>query len=330
MLVMQRRRSFPFVFLPAVLVGALACANTPATLPTANDSQTAEPTAAGQDSRRLDDPNAVQPDNGATLLLDPGTEPRAPLRFRLRVGDVALSKIAMTFDTTVDLLGNHTVTHFGIEFDSQTEVVAVDAAKHEHHVQTTIVSARLLSEPVDPAATRAALAPYIGLVTWVRLDSRGRPLEYRYTRDGAAVDPSTISGLDENVPTMALPEEPVGVGARWQEFDEVERNGFTVLQTSEHVLVGRQGDRLDITTTVTQEPLSNVMSGPGMPPGTRAELRHFESKGLGKSTCDLGRPIPVDAVMSVDGTLGALIITDQQQAEMSMQLRVETRIALQP
>jgi hypothetical protein len=324
---MPRRRNFRFTFLAAAFAWVLGCASTPATLPETNDAS-AEPTAVGRRSHRNDDPNVVQPDDGATLLLDPGAQPHAPLRFHPRVGDVAHSTMVMTMDTAVNLLGNDTATHFGIEFDLQTEVVAVDDAKQEHHYETIIESARLLSEPADPAATQAALAPYLGLVTWIRADARGRPLEYRYTRDGAPVDPSTIAGLEDNKPSMAFPEEPVGIGARWQEFDEVEKNGFRVLQTTEHTLVRRDGDRLEIVTTVTQQPLSNVMQGEGMPAGTRAELSHFTSTGFGGSTCDLGRPIQVTASMAADVTFGALIITEHDQTEMTVRLRIETRIAL--
>jgi hypothetical protein len=325
---MHRTHGISLRFLPAVLAGVLACASTPATLPEADDTSASEPSALDQRPRQIA-PSVAQPDDGATLLLDPGAKPHAPLRFHPRVGDVARWTMVMTVETALNVLGNDTSSQFGIELDAQTEVVAFDAVAHEFHSESTILSARLLTEPVDRAATEAALAPYIGLLSWTRADTRGRPLEYRYTRDGTPVDPSTIAGLDDNLPTMALPEEPVGIGARWQEFDEVERNGFRVLQTSEHTLVRRQGDRLTIETTVLQQPLSNTMQGANMPPGTRAELRHFTSAGSGMSTFDLGRPIPVAAEMVLEGTLGAIIITDQEQAEMTMQMRIQTQIATQ-
>lgn len=324
---MHGRHLLLLTSLSALLLGALACATAPATLPT--PASTAEPTAADQQPRS-NDPSRAPSDDGAMLLIDPGAEPRAPLRFHLRVGDVARWKMVVEFDTTVNLLGQDRVTQLEMQFDAQTEVVAFDEVAREHHYESTILSAQLVGGSVDPAAAQAAMAPYIGLVSWLRADARGRPLEYHYTRDGAPVDPSTIAGLDDNLPTMAFPEEPVGIGARWQEFDEVERNGFVVLQTSEHHLVDRDGDHLEIATTVSQQPLSSTIEGPGMPAGTRAELRYFTSTGLGTSTHDLGRPIPLATSVAVAGSLGALIVSGEERAEMTMQLRVGSRLDLLP
>ncbi len=155
----------------------------------------------------------------------------------------------------------------------------------------------------------------------------GESIEIRYSRQGEPVDPSTIKGLENPVAAMlTFPEEPVGIGARWRRYDELERNGFRVLQTSEHRLVRRDGDRLEIAITVAQAPLSSTMRSPKMAPTTRVELQRFDASGAGVSLCDLGLPIPVAAKLEVDLDMTAVILADTEQAEMALQMSVETRV----
>jgi hypothetical protein len=316
--------------LSILFVGALACTNTPAIVePSSNEPSSSEPSSFGESPRPPhSDPNAITPADGVTVLIDAGATPHAPLRYHPTVGDTARWTMVVFMTSNVTLMGETMRTEFGLEFSVETEVVAVDDAAGEHEYRSIFVNARMLTSMGDRAAVEAALAPYLDLEYWSRTSDRGDALEFRYSRNGAPVDPSTIEGLNDPSGVMlSFPEQPVGIGARWLEYDELERNGFRVLQRTEHRLVRRDGDRIELESKVTQEPLAMTLSPAAMPPGTRAELRSFEAVGGGKSVQDLGIAVPIAGQIAIEAELGAVIFVDEDSTDMAMHMIVETSVS---
>lgn len=323
--------------LPALVAGLLACASSSRPpQPRAQESSAvtdappgvaAEPGPRFRESSRAGSRAAPRDSPSVTILLDPGAEPHALLRYNPRVGDQVRWTTIMAMDTSISLLGQSSRTGSTIELLSKTELVAIDERTRDQDYRSTFVGARALGEASDAAAVEAALAPYLDLELWSRSNARGEALEFHYTRNGALVDPSDLPGLDSVVAVLVFPEEAVGIGARWRRYTEAERGGFRILQTNDHRLVRREGDEIEIEITVAQEPLSTTMRTSNMAEGTHAELQRFESTGSNRSTHDLGFPVPLRSRTQAEIIMEALIVTGEEQVEMTLELRVSTEIS---
>jgi hypothetical protein len=292
-----------------LLCASLACTRTPATI-----EQPSEPARAPA-------PTTATPANvgkdGVTIVLDAGAEPRAPLRYHVQPGQVVRWRSNTSLDMHMQLLGSEVSNGLEFSFDVQTEVLRVDPSGKQ-------IEIRSVFERLDVTRGEAGeLTAYVGLEQWTRMNDLGLGLEERYSRDGVPIDPSTVPGLENAVaPTLTFPVEPIGVGARWQKFAEIERNGFMVMQTSEHQLLRWDGNHAKISTKITQEPLvSRVPTEGGY-----VELTQFETIGLGELVFELDSVVPSHYESKVDFSMLANVVAGDQQSSMGMAMQVVTSV----
>jgi hypothetical protein len=199
-------------------------------------------------------------DADGVRLLDAGERPRTELRYRYSGGETSTS--TMTFriaslatsgdQAAVTLLpglrlqvvsGPAAVTDDGVR-------VPVDVVKAEAVVPDGFNEA-LAQELRDSAA----IAEKIG--GWVELDDRGNQLD-------AALNEQTkqagvpmrmvrmIVNTRDTLTRVELPEEKVGLGARWETRKEVISYGFRVAQVNTYTMVDRVGDEVMLNVTMQQ------------------------------------------------------------------------------
>jgi hypothetical protein len=243
-------------------------------------------------------------------LLSPGKDPKKPLRMTAKVGlrrtmvismkmgmmenkvpAEKLPEIRMTMDlnvTNVSAAGDIRYEFKIIEFKINTPMTEVDAqvlkaglALMQSMKFYAIVSNRGFTKEVD-----LAIPPKLDDV-YTRLVKEGR-LPYSETNRREFVNQMKpkIKQIKEEIKqewkqvqmSSPLPEEAVGVGAKWLTTFPVEENGMVLKQSMTSELRSLSGDAAKVSFTIKQ--------------GKDVDPKWFTSSGNGEINLDLGRLIP--------------------------------------
>jgi hypothetical protein len=296
---------------PQMLVAALAavaltgCAKDEASKKETSEALEVAPAQPGDTAS--EQPGAARPQagQGPTIkLLEPGVEPRRQLRYKLVKG--SKETLVMTMDTSIrnDTPGMPMPT-IKIPTMAMTMELEITEALGEHEARYQFV----LSEskvtggddvmPQFVEMTQAALDQAKGMRGASIVDSRGFNREATMEMP-ATIEPemremleSSMKGMDQM--SSPLPEEAVGIGAKWELHQQIAQNGMKVDQVTLFELVSLDGDRGKLSATVTQKAGQQTVDAPGMR-GATAELLKLSSQGSGTIEFDLGRLVPMSSI----------------------------------
>jgi hypothetical protein len=192
---------------------------------------------AGDSRKTIEQP----PPKVTVTLVDAGAEPRAPLRYHYKPDSAA------TFERTgteTDQRGDRTAHHQTDYMIVEARIAGVDADGrfHEH---ARIVDAGHRPHPGDQPLSDAERAWSTVRETEVDTsqDARGRSISQTLLL-APGTDPAQLAHVALEH-TMVLPDEPVGVGARWH-FELDTRLDYASVDAT---LIGAHGDQLDVHVT---------------------------------------------------------------------------------
>jgi len=102
---------------------------------------------------------------------------------------------------------------------------------------------------------------------WVELDDRGNMLAGELNEQTKRSDVPIrllrmIVNTRETLTRVVLPEEKIGLGARWETRHEVRAYGFEVQQVNTYTLVDHAGDELMLNVTVQQLAVPQTIAFP--------------------------------------------------------------------
>jgi hypothetical protein len=120
--------------------------------------------------------------------------------------------------------------------------------------------------------------------------------------------------------TAPLPDEAIGVGAKWQTKYRIKQNGMEVQQTADNELVALKGNVASVKTILTQTADRQAMNPPGLPAGATVELIELKSTGSGDSQVDLGKLMPQSAQMQLKSNTKSHIKMSGQEQDMTTDL----------
>jgi hypothetical protein len=136
----------------------------------------------------------------------------------------------------------------------------------------------------------------------------------------------TIDQMQESMDRVAahLPEEAVGVGAKWESRTTPVSQGMTINQTGTYELVAIEGDRITLKIGLTQTAANQKISNPSMP-GMKVDVVKMSSKGAGKTILDLSKILPIEAALDIktEMTMGVATGGQQQNMDMNMDMNLK-------
>jgi len=236
-------------------------------------------------------------------LLDGGTGNKKQLRFTpvinnrqtstltLKLADSSLGVAVPATKLTIEIVVTKVANNGDISFDF------------------TYKNVDILAEPGTPIevvnALRPSLTPLVGLSGSVVADSRGQTKSTSLNLP-QALDPTTQQIFEQLSSSLGqlyapLPEEAVGLGARWRASQELNINGIQLTQSAIYELVSNQDNVLQLKMLVEQEaPPQEVKlpATPDIPAGFRVQLRSFNSQGEGEMTLGLAQMLPRRSILS--------------------------------
>jgi hypothetical protein len=186
-----------------------------------------------------------------------------------------------------------------------------DRAETEWPIQGKL--SKITVEAREPAQDQiaAALRPQLGSLEGIGMnyfvDDKGRIRDVQVTLPESlppAAGPM-MSGMTQSIESMTspLPDEPIGIGAKWEVLSRIVANGADLLQVSIMTMEKRDGKVLSLDAAVQQFAAKNAVNPPGMPPGASARLLSYKCQGGGKPVFDTTDVAPIGGSMSVNSAM---------------------------
>ena len=250
---------------------------------------------------------AQEPSAGPSVtLIERGEAPRSTLRYDL----AAMREAAMVMDMDMDM--DMRMPEFGSQSQAMPrmrmrmafrdlEVLPQDRLRSRFLLESTEVLARPGVDPMLLPLLQGALAEAGNPTGMSVIDNRGRSIEQ--TMDTRTMSPAMqqmMQGWQDAVEQLAapLPEEAVGVGARWRVVQDIQANGVRMQQTSEYTLLERTPTHFRVQVSITQRAAPQRIEDPSLPPGTVVMLAALNGEGSGEATVPFASLVPTSTVQS--------------------------------
>lgn len=232
-------------------------------------------------------------------LLDAGTGRRQKLRYEPEPG--TRGRLAMRMNMQMAIAMNGRAIPLAMPpmtVTADTMITGTTATTFDlvATITATDVEAGSAAGPDMEERLRVALAKMIGMSTTTRMDRRGVLLAAGIDIP-PGVDAATTQILDSLKQSMTqatapLPEEPVGLGARWSVASVITNNTMTLNQTAVFTLTELHDRRGLVTMQIAQHAPRQEVKAAGGPAGATSTLDSLTSDGTGSMRFDLVAVMP--------------------------------------
>ena len=229
-------------------------------------------------------------------VLEPGAEPRAPLRYVLAPG--AEHQSILKVNTRISQKVGDADTRSGrspqIEFDVRTTV----GEPTQEAISVNFVFDDLrVAEGAGQSELEDALEPLVGFEAAITMTNRGE-IVGTDAETPPDLDTTTRTLLDQFLQqarslTVPLPEEAVGEGARWSARSEVTISGIEIRQTTRYEVVRLTSEGVELSVEITQRASRQTFTDPAS--GIEIELLSSRGTGDGNMKLAFASPLPVEA-----------------------------------
>jgi len=170
--------------------------------------------------------------------------------------------------------------------------------------------------PQMAEAMKAAMESLKGLTGSGVISSRGI-VKSAEVKVPASVPPQMRAAAEQSKQTIGammvpFPEEPVGVGAKWEFSKTLAMSGLKVQQTGTYELVSVEEERLSVKAAVAQSAGKQQIQNPMMP-NEKMDLLNMKGEGTGNFTTDMSQVMPLDASVEVHAELSMEMGTGAQK-----------------
>jgi hypothetical protein len=267
-------------------------------------------------------------------LLDAGSEPRTVLRLHPTTGDKQIMTMTMQVGMDMSTAGKPTPA-MSIPAIVMNMDVAVTSISTNGDITYAMVfndatiTADTNTLPAIAAAMKAGLGDISGMTGTGEMSDGGivKKVEIKLPATAAPQLRQTIGQMKESFNSSAtpLPEAAVGPGARWEYQTRIKSQGMSIDQTLTCELVSIEGDRLNLRTTITQNAANQKIQNPAVPT-LQMDLTKMTGNGTGTTTLDLGKLMPVSAMLAEKTEVVMAMNVRQQKQTMDMKMNMNVVI----
>jgi len=263
---------------------------------------------------------------GLTLtLLDEGREPRRALRYPDDPPDEQRLSLTLRVSMKAEAPGSPIppVAMPGLRL--LLDVAARrqgSLLRHELTVTDADLTGADAAHPTMVAGMRKGLDSLVGAAAVVSIDERGFQHELSLGLPGGLgpeltqfMEAARIALGDLALP---LPDEAIGVGAKWQVERTLDQGGVAVKEKTYYELIAAEGTRVQVRTRTVQSAEGQRAALAGLPPGVSAEVLSLRGAGAGEVEIDLRRLVPTSAREEIETDVSFAIVQGETERVMSL------------
>ena len=269
-------------------------------------------------------------------LISAGAEPRTALRYVIPKDYKDHMDVSMTMSMSMDMGGLGAQQMDMPTMDMGMDLAASDVSP-EGDVTYSVTFTGIKYEPgpnTDPtllSALQGSTTNLDKMRSTVTVSNRG--LTKHVAPDVSALDnqqaAQLVDQMSSSVQSLSapFPEEPVGVGARWEVRQVMPANGVQMFNKMTVEVVSIDGPNVALKMTIDMSAPSQAISNPMMPPGASVQLDSFTGSGSGTIAFNLARLVPTGE-MNQQMAMGMSVSMNGNN--MSMQTSNSTKIKVAP
>ncbi len=286
-------------------------------------------TSAPQSDSKTATPDVTGPQ---VKLISAGDEPRKALRLHPAVG--TKQSLTMTMKMEMDMgaatggMPPMTMPEMKLGTDATVRSVAPngDITFDLLFTESGIVGD---TDPSNPMSAMMAdgMATLKGSTATSTMSDRGTMISksFKVSENAAPMVRQSFEQSKESFTQITLPEEAVGVGAKWEVKEKQSTQGMSVDQTSLFEITAIQGDILTLRATVNQHAANQKIENPSMP-GMKMDLTKLTSEGSGTGKVDLSKVLPIQVEMKMKSETSMSMNLGGQKQPMTMKMDMTMRI----
>lgn len=241
-------------------------------------------------------------------LIDPGSGEKKELRFTATKG--LKRSMSITTEMTMSMaMGAQAMPPQKLpasRMSMDLEVTGVSDngdIRYEFVARTPEVVEDGLTDPAVVAAMRGAMSELEGMRGHGVVTSRGftKEADIQVPATASAQTKQLVDGLRQSIDQIAapLPEEAVGVGAKWDTITTLRQNGLEISQTATNHLVAMDGDSLTLEIVIEQTATPQTFTTNGI----TAELESYSASGAGTTVLGLANLVPSKATVTMNSAM---------------------------
>ena len=268
-------------------------------------------------------------------LLAPGADPKAALRYKIPAGFKTSGALSLAMGLSMNM-GGMALPAMDLPGMKMTFDLAVTSVTPAGDVTYDVAFTEMTAEAapgMDPSVvamiqgSAAAIKDIKGTAT---VSNRGVVRSTTFDLNKMS-DPNLKQALQQvsgQLEGMAcpLPEEAVGVGARWEVRQAVNAGGMATYVRTEYELVSATGTivqlRLKSETTAPPQPVTNSM----LPADAQVQVEKLSGTNAGTTTLHLDGLVPTGETSGTTNSVMSLTMGGQSQ-QMGVDIKIKTTIA---
>jgi len=241
-----------------------------------------------------------RPSGEIFVLAGKGAEPRRSWRTQYAAGTTDRFVSRMTQTIRQEMTGEKGFEGtFSTDQPIETRVESVEPDGRAH-VSWTLAPARARADGEKSAEFRVERQRLYDALGVTRASTIAGPfggtLELAVERK-PGLPPRAVAvlgGIEEQIRAMSssVPDEPIGVGAVWDVTRAAAMFGIRYQEIASYEVASVNGDRMVLKIRGAQNALPQGYTPPGLPPGTKAEIKSFQTSLEGEIEFDATRPAP--------------------------------------
>ncbi len=280
-------------------------------------------------------PTAVVPGRPQIKLIEAGATPQEVYRLKAETGDKQIANITAKISTGMSAPGmeGEMMNMPAIKMKATLTIKDVTTGGDVNY-EVRVDEVDVVAEASVPAplveGMKASLAGMKGLVIASTVTDRllNKKVEAKIPPGTDAQTRASMEQMKESFanPEFILPEEAIGVGAKWEVKEKAKTQGMTIDQTTTHELVSIEGDTLIVKSSTTQSAANQKIPNPLMP-SLKVDMTKMTGSATGTSTVSLKKILPVKATSNERAELNLSVNAGGQKQVMTM--TTETRSTLE-
>lgn len=278
---------------------------------------------------------AVQPQ---VELLNAGNSPRQELRFQPAINAKEMALMTVTTDMEMSVAGQP-----ASKFKLPGSIMTIEAmatkidANGDIQAQFKYADADVVADTTTPEEALAAMRRIIKRMVGMRgsfiVDDRRQTKAFNVSLP-RKIEPNAKQTIEQisqslNQLSLPLPEQAVGVGAKWRVSSPININGINMTQIANYQLLALQDGFAVFDVNIEQQATAQQVNASGAPKGAIVTLQSYNSQRQGQITMRLDRLIPIRSKLSLRSDSQTTTTKDSNSEVTAINTKLTMDIALE-